>query len=99
MKRRSFLKLLGISAAIPSALLAETRPVLDVPKVAEKVTEVANGNRLLTPEEITREALRILEEKTEFIGAIDFRAGDQWPDKMGGKLKVRTPNNYTRSIG
>ena len=55
-------------------------------------------NTLLTPDMITREALRVLHQKLKFIGSVN-RAYDssfaQSGAKIGDTLRIRLPNQYT----
>jgi hypothetical protein len=60
------------------------------------------ANALLTPEAVTREALRILHQKLNFIGNIDRQYDSQFAvegAKIGSQLKVRLPNEYTVRTG
>ena len=60
------------------------------------------ANTLLTPEAVTREALRILHQKLNFIGNIDRQYDSQFAvegAKSGSQLKVRLPNEYTVRTG
>lgn len=56
------------------------------------------ANSILTPNQITREALRVLHQKLNFIGSIN-RAYDasfgQTGAQIGDTLRVRLPNQYT----
>ena len=59
-------------------------------------------NALLTPTAVTREALRILHQKLNFIGNIDRQYDSQFAiegAKIGDKLLVRLPNEYTVRTG
>ena len=60
------------------------------------------SNTILTPNIITKEALRILHEKLTFIGSI-YRGYDDSFAKKGAKigdtLKIRTPNEFTVRTG
>src|SRR5574343_143876 len=59
-------------------------------------------NTILTPTAVTREALRILHQKLNFVGNI-FREYDASFAKSGAKigdsLKIRLPNQYTVRTG
>ena len=59
-------------------------------------------NTLLTPDQITREALRVLHQKLTFVGSIN-RAYDnsfaQSGAKIGDTLRIRLPNQYTVRTG
>ena len=60
------------------------------------------ANALLTPTAVTREALRILHQKLNFIGNIDRQYDSQYAvegAKIGSQLKVRLPNEYTVRTG
>ena len=60
------------------------------------------ANALLTPTAVTREALRILHQKLNFIGNIDRQYDSQFAvegAKIGDQLKVRLPNEYTVRTG
>ena len=60
------------------------------------------SNTILTPDMITREALRILHQKLTFIGSIN-RAYDssfaRSGAKIGDTLRIRLPNQYTVRTG
>ena len=60
------------------------------------------ANSILTPTAVTREALRILHQKCNFIGSIDRQYDDQFAKtgaKIGDSLKIRLPNQYTVRSG
>lgn len=60
------------------------------------------ANSLLTIDMITREALRIAHEKLQFIGTVDRQYDDSFGKtgaKIGSTLRVRKPNQYTRTQG
>jgi len=60
------------------------------------------ANTLLTPTAVTREALRILHQKLNFIGNINRQYDSQFAvegAKIGSQLKVRLPNQYTVRTG
>jgi hypothetical protein len=60
------------------------------------------ANTLLTPTAVTREALRILHQKLNFIGNIDRQYDSSFAvegAKIGNSLKVRLPNEYTVRTG
>lgn len=55
-------------------------------------------NTILTPTQVTREALRILHQKCKFIGSINRQYDDSFAKsgaKIGDSLKIRLPNQYT----
>lgn len=55
-------------------------------------------NTILTPNQITREALRILHQKLNFIGSINRQYDDSFAKtgaKIGDSLRIRLPNEYT----
>jgi hypothetical protein len=59
-------------------------------------------NTILTPTQVTREALRILHQKLNFVGRINRQYDDQYAQtgaKIGSTLKVRLPNEYTVRTG
>jgi len=59
-------------------------------------------NALLTPTAVTREALRILHQKLNFIGNINRSYDDSFAKtgaKIGDSLKIRLPNEYTVRTG
>src|SRR3990167_5562706 len=60
------------------------------------------ANTILTPTAVTREALRILHQKLNFVGAI-LREYDSSFAKSGAKigdsLKIRLPNQYVVRSG
>lgn len=60
------------------------------------------ANALLTPTAVTREALRILHQKLNFIGNIDRQYDSQFAiegAKIGSQLSIRLPNEYTVRTG
>jgi hypothetical protein len=60
------------------------------------------SNSILTPTAVTREALRILHQKLNFIGSINRQYDSQFAKdgaKIGTELKIRLPNEYTVSTG
>lgn len=59
-------------------------------------------NTLLTPTAVTREALRILHQKLNFIGSITRDYDDRFAKdgaKIGDTLKIRLPNQYVVTDG
>src|SRR5690349_17213966 len=52
---------------------------------------------------VTKEALRIMHEKTAFIGTVDRQYDESFKDngkgKQGATLRVREPNQYKRRQG
>jgi hypothetical protein len=59
-------------------------------------------NTLLTPTAVTREALRVLHQKLNFVGSIDREYDDSFARqgaKVGDTLKVRLPNQYAVRTG
>lgn len=60
------------------------------------------ANSFLTPQQITREALRVLHNKLTFIGAINRQYDDSFAKsgaKIGDTLRLRLPNQYTVRTG
>lgn len=60
------------------------------------------SNTLLTPTVITREALRILHQKANFIGSINRQYDDRFAKsgaKIGTTLQIREPNQFTVRTG
>src|SRR5438874_3883606 len=60
------------------------------------------ANTILTPTMVTREALRVLHQKLNFIGSINRQYDDQYAKtgaKIGDTLKIRLPNQYTVRTG
>ena len=60
------------------------------------------ANSILSPTAVAREALRILHQKCNFIGAINRQYDDSFAKagaKIGEKLKIRLPNQYTVRTG
>ena len=60
------------------------------------------SNSFLTPQQITREALRVLHNKLTFIGNINRQYDDSFAKagaKIGDTLKIRLPNQYTVRTG
>ena len=60
------------------------------------------SNTILTPTAVTREALRVLHQKLNFVGTINRQYDDQYAKdgaKIGDSLKIRLPNEYTVRTG
>lgn len=60
------------------------------------------SNNILTPTAVTREAIRILHQKLNFVGSIDRQYDDRFANdgaKIGDSLKIRMPNQYTVTTG
>jgi hypothetical protein len=60
------------------------------------------ANTILTPTAVTREALRILHQKLNFIGKLNRQYDDQYAKdgaKIGTDLKIRLPNQYEVRTG
>ena len=60
------------------------------------------ANAILTPTAVTREALRVLHQKLNFVGTITREYDDSFARqgaKIGDTLKVRLPNQYTVRSG
>ncbi len=60
------------------------------------------ANTLLTPTQVTREALRVLHQKLRFVGTINRQYDDQYAKsgaKIGDSLKIRLPNQYAVRTG
>jgi len=60
------------------------------------------ANALLTPTAVTRESLRVLHQKLNFIGSINRQYDDSFAKegaKIGDSLKIRLPNQYTVRTG
>lgn len=60
------------------------------------------ANTILTPNMITRESLRILHQKLNFIGSINREYDNSFAKsgaKIGDTLRVRLPNQYTVRTG
>lgn len=60
------------------------------------------ANTILTPTAVTREALRVLHQKLNFVGTITREYDDSFARqgaKVGDTLKVRLPNQYTVRTG
>lgn len=60
------------------------------------------ANSILTPSAVTREALRILHQKLNFIGSINTQYDDSFAKtgaKIGDTLKIRLPNEYVVRSG
>ena len=59
-------------------------------------------NTILTPSAVTREALRVLHQKLNFVGNINRQYDSSFAKegaKIGDSLKVRLPNEYTVRTG
>jgi hypothetical protein len=55
-------------------------------------------NTILTPNQITRESLRVLHQKLNFVGSINRGYDDSFAKegaKIGDSLRIRLPNEYT----
>lgn len=60
------------------------------------------ANAILTPTAVTREALRILHQKLNFVGNINRQYDDSFAKsgaKIGDSLKIRLPNQYVVRTG
>jgi hypothetical protein len=60
------------------------------------------ANTILTPTAVTREALRVLHQKLNFIGNINRTYDDSFAKtgaRIGDSLKIRLPNEYTVRTG
>ena len=60
------------------------------------------ANTILTPTAVTREALRILHQKLNFVGNVTRDYDDSYAQsgaKIGDSLKIRLPNQYTVRTG
>lgn len=60
------------------------------------------SNTILTPTQITRESLRILHQKLNFIGTIDRQYDDRFAQsgaKIGDTLQIRLPNQFVVRTG
>lgn len=60
------------------------------------------SNSLLTPTAVTREALRVLHQKLNFIGSINRQYDSSFAKegaKIGDSLKIRLPNEYVVRTG
>ena len=60
------------------------------------------ANTILTPSAVTRESLRILHQKLNFIGNITRTYDDSFAKtgaKIGDSLKIRLPNEYVVRSG
>jgi hypothetical protein len=60
------------------------------------------ANTILTPTAVTREALRILHQKLNFVGNVNRQYDDSFAKsgaKIGDSLKIRLPNQYTVRSG
>ncbi len=60
------------------------------------------ANTILTPTAVTREGLRILHQKLNFVGTVHRDYDDSYAKdgaKIGDSLKIRLPNQYTVRTG
>lgn len=60
------------------------------------------SNTILTPTAVTREALRVLHQKLNFVGNVNRTYDDSFAKtgaKIGDSLKIRLPNQYTVRSG
>ena len=95
MERRGFLKsmlALGVApAVITSGVLMPVRAIA-LPTDAEVLAVAGGGNTLLTPELITREALRILNENISFMSTVNRQFDEAF--SPSGTIKIRRPLRY-----
>lgn len=90
MNRRKFLAFLAAGGVVTAAgLWMPGQKLISIPRII-------SGNRLLTIDEITREALRIAYEKLKFYQKIPG-----WEaTRIGATLNIRIPTGYIeRGIG
>ena len=89
MNRRSFLKGLGLVAAC-----VVLEPVIEIPRVIysfpSQIVIRPRGNSLLTPQIITREALKILHANLNFVS----RLNDSWERDFGSQIYVKKPQVF-----
>lgn len=78
MNRRNFLKksLLGLVAVVSGASVGKPMQAKALPQTGKEVSGRGimarlEGNKMLTPEEITREAFKILHEKIGYINGVN----------------------------
>ena len=60
------------------------------------------SNSLLTPTTITREALRVLHQKLNYVGTVNRQYDDRFANsgaKIGETLQIRLPNEFTVRTG
>lgn len=60
------------------------------------------ANTLLTPDDITREALRVLHQKLNFVGNVNRQYDDSFAEegaKRGDSMRIRRPAEYTTATG
>ena len=60
------------------------------------------ANSILTPTMVTREILRVLHQKLNFVGSINREYDSSFAKdgaKIGSTLKIRLPNKYTVTTG
>jgi hypothetical protein len=60
------------------------------------------SNTLLTPDMITRESLRVLHQKLNFVGTVNRQYDDSFANegaKIGNTLRIRRPIEYISSTG
>ena len=60
------------------------------------------ANSILTPTAVTRESIRVLHQKLNFVGSIDRQYDDSFAKsgaKIGDSLKIRMPNQYVVTTG
>lgn len=94
MNRRGFLgSILALCAAPAIVRIGSLMPVRNIvlPTDAEFATVV--GNPFLTIDEITREALRLMNGNVSFIAAINKQYDAQFSN-VGNVLTIRRPRNY-----
>jgi hypothetical protein len=108
MQRRSFLGSILALAAAPAIVRADSL-MLVIPRETDILTAdfeygvygvnvLVKKNTLLTPEMITREALRVLHQKLSFVNSVNTRYNTSWNSTVavnGDKtLKICRPQRY-----
>ncbi len=97
MNRRGFLKSIGIAVGaglilpdVARELLTPERSIFLPPLGGWRVE---NGNRILTIDQITREALRVLHLNLQFVKGINEFDASYGISRGGLRLKLVTPQN------
>lgn len=84
MNRRGFLGSILVAAAAPAIVRADSlmrvipRDLVILPSEQRFVTATFEGNQMLTVDQITREALKILEDNLKFMGNINAAYDIHW---------------------
>lgn len=92
MNRRGFLHAMLAAGAAPAVVKAANIMPIFVRRdsgllIAESITATEIGNRLITFEEITREALRLMHKNMQFVQKVNLDYAN-----VGERLVIRKPS-------